>query len=47
MALNVANLNARGLKDASKCAHLLAELSNLYVDVVEVYLRGGLSGAEG
>ena len=33
MALNVASLNARGLKDASKCAHLLAELFNLYVNV--------------
>ena len=31
MALNIASLNARGLRDASKCAHLLAELSNLCV----------------
>ena len=36
MALNVASLNARGLRDASKCAHLLAELSNLCVDVAAV-----------
>ena len=36
MALNVASLNARGLRDASKCAHLLAELSNLCVNVTAV-----------
>ena len=36
MALNIASLNARGLMDASKCAHLLAELSNLCVDVAAV-----------
>ena len=36
MALNVASLNARGLRDASKCAHLLAELSNLCVHVAAV-----------
>ena len=36
MALNVAILNARGLRDASKCAHLLAELSNLWVNVAAV-----------
>ena len=36
MALSVASLNARGLRDASKCAHLLAELSNLWVDVAAV-----------
>ena len=33
MPLNVASLGARGLRDASKCAHLLADLSNLCVDV--------------
>ena len=33
MALNVASINVRGLRDASKCTHLLAELSNLCVDV--------------
>ena len=36
MALNVANLNASGLRDASKCVHLLAELSNLCLDVAAV-----------
>ena len=36
MALNVATLNVRGLKDASKCAHMLAELSNLYLNVAAV-----------
>ena len=36
MALNVASLNARGLRHASKCAHLLAELSNLCVNVAAV-----------
>ena len=29
MALNIASVNARGLRDASKCARLLAEHSNL------------------
>ena len=36
MTLNVASLNPRGLRDASKCVHLLAELSNLCVDVAAV-----------
>ena len=36
IALNVASLNARGMRDASKCAHLLAELSNLCVNVSAV-----------
>ena len=36
MALNVASLNARGLRDASKCAHLLSDLLNLCVDVTAV-----------
>ena len=36
MALNIASLNARGLRDASKCVHLLAELSNLWGDVTAV-----------
>ena len=31
-----ASLNARGLRDVSKCAHLLAELSNLWVEVAAV-----------
>ena len=33
MVLNAASLNARELRDASKCAHFLAELSNLCMDV--------------
>ena len=36
MALNIASLNVRGLRDASKCAHLLSDLSNLCVDVAAV-----------
>ena len=36
MALNIANLNARGLRDASKCAYLLSDLSNLCNDVAAV-----------
>ena len=36
MALNVTSLNVRGLRDASKCAHLLAEPSNLCVYVPAV-----------
>ena len=36
MALNIASLNARGLRDASRCAHLLSDLSNLCVDVAAV-----------
>ena len=36
MALNIASLNARGLRDASKCTCLLAELSNLCVNVAAV-----------
>ena len=36
MALNIVSLNARKLRDASKCARLLAELSNLCVDVAAV-----------
>ena len=33
MALNLATLNVRGLRDPSKCARLLGELSNLSEDV--------------
>ena len=33
MAINLATLNARGLKDLSKCVRLLGELPNLSVDV--------------
>ena len=36
MALNLATLNVRGLRDSSKCARLLAELKNLRVDVAVV-----------
>ena len=36
MTLNVASLNVRGLRDPSKCACLLSELSNLWVDVTAV-----------
>ena len=36
MALNLASLNVRGLRDSSKCAHLFAELKNLGVDVAAV-----------
>ena len=36
MSLNAVSLNARGLRDASKCAHLIAELSNLGVEVAAV-----------
>ena len=36
MALNVASLNVRGLRDSSKCARLLGELKNLCVDVTAV-----------
>ena len=36
MALNLASLNVRGLRDSSKCARLLRELKNLCVDVAAV-----------
>ena len=36
MALNLAILNVRGLRDPSKCACLLGELKNLSVDVAAV-----------
>ena len=36
MTLNVASLNMRGLRDPSKCAHLLGELSNICVNVAAV-----------
>ena len=36
MTLNLATLNARGLKDRSKCTHLLGELLNLSIDVAAV-----------
>ena len=46
MALNVASLNSRGLRDASKCTHLLAELSNLCVDVAAVQETHFTCGAD-
>ena len=36
MTLNLATLNVRGLRDSSKCAHLLAELKNLRIHVAAV-----------
>ena len=33
MSLNLPTLNARGLRDESKCARLLGKLSNLIVNV--------------
>ena len=36
MALNLATLNVRGLKDSSKCVRLLSKLKNLCVNVAEV-----------
>ena len=36
MALNLATLNMRGLRDTSKCMRLLGELKNLCVDVAAV-----------
>ena len=36
MALNVASIDVRGLRDTSKCTHLLAELSKLCVNVAAV-----------
>ena len=33
MTLNIASLNVRGLRDSSKCACMLGELSNLFVNV--------------
>ena len=35
MTLNVASLNMRGLRDPSKCARLLGELSNLWVMLLQ------------
>ena len=46
MALNVTSSNARGLRDASKCAHLLAELSNMCVDVAAVQETHFTCGAD-
>ena len=44
MALNLASLNVRGLRDSSKCTRLLAELKNLGVHVAavqETHFTGG------
>ena len=42
MALNLATLNARGLRNPSKCACFLGEPSNLIVNVAAD--SGGISG---
>ena len=50
MALNLASLNEGVLRDPSKRAHLLGELSNLSADVSavqETHLRCGLSSDGG
>ena len=36
MTLNFVTLKVRGLRDSSKCAHLLAELKNLSVNYTAV-----------
>ena len=36
MALNLATLNVRGMRDSNKCAHLLGELKNLSVNIAAV-----------
>ena len=36
MSLNLATLNAKGLRDPSKCARLLGEISNISVIVAAV-----------
>ena len=46
MALNLASLNVRGLRDSSKCARLLAELSNLGVIVAAVQETHFTCGAD-
>ena len=46
MALNLASLNVRGLRDSSKCTHLLAELKNLGVDVAAVQETHFTCGAD-
>ena len=37
MALNIASLNARELRNSNKCTHFLAELSNLWENVAAVH----------
>ena len=46
MALNLASLNVRGLRDSSKCTRLLAELRNLEVDVAAVQETHFTCGAD-
>ena len=46
MALNLASLNVRGLRDSSKCARLLAELRNLCVDTAAVQETHFTRGAD-
>ena len=41
MALNLASLNVRGLRDPSKCTRFLGELKNQGVDVAAVRTVGG------
>ena len=36
MTLNLTSVNIKGVRNPSKCAHLVGELSNLCVDVVTV-----------
>ena len=46
MALNLAALNVRRVRDSSKCARLLAELKNLSVDVAAVQETHFISAAD-
>ena len=46
MALNLATLNVRGLRDSSKCTRLLAELKNFCVDVAAVQETHFTCGAD-
>ena len=46
MTLNLATLNVKGLRDSSKCARLLGELSNLVVDVAAVQETHFTCGAD-
>ena len=46
MALNLATLNVRGLRDSSKCARLLGALKNLSVDLATVQETHFISAAD-
>ena len=46
MALNLATLNVRGLRDSSKCACLLGELKTLGIDVAAVQETHFTCGAD-